>query len=110
MNVGFDAYLEVGSIPETVERLNRAGYRTKAYTSRRGRGHPGREFTFSSVQYLLKNPSYIGKKEIRTAAGRQLVKAVWPAIVEIEKFEQVQALLATNSRTRHGSTKPVCHT
>jgi site-specific DNA recombinase len=69
VNFAFDYYLEHGSIKDTVEGLNRRGYRTKAYASRRGKFHPGVEFGTSSVQYMLKNPAYIGKKEIDKKTG-----------------------------------------
>ena len=64
VNLAFDTYLELGSIKESADTLNRRGYRTKTYTSRRGTHHPGSEFSISSMQYLLKNLAYIGKKEI----------------------------------------------
>lgn len=109
VNFAIDTYLEVASIAETAARLNRAGYRTKAYTSRRGRHHPGREFSFTTVQHMLKNVAYIGKKKVATAEGLQLVESVWPAIVEIETFERVQAVLAANARSNHGGTKRARH-
>ncbi len=97
--------------------MNRRGYRTKAYASRRGKHHPGKEFTLSSVQYLLKNPAYIGKKEINKkargrlgdASGYHLVDAVWPAIVDEEKFSQVQSLMAANGRTNHNGSRAIRH-
>ena len=109
VNFGSDSYLNLGSIAETVKALNSRGYRTKGYTSRRGKHHPGKPFNITSVQYMLKNPAYIGKKEINKKAkargevdaGYRLVDAVWPAIVDVEKFEQVQQLMAANGRTNH---------
>jgi hypothetical protein len=73
--------------------MNGRGYRTKSYKYRRDIVHPGDEFNDSTVQYLLKNPAYIGKKEInkqnlnkKTPTGKEyrLVDAVWPAIVSVE--------------------------
>ena len=112
VNFAFDRYLGTGSIKETLDALNRNGYRTKAYASRRGKVHTGSEFNFTSVQYLLKNPAYVGKKEVNKKGGdeRRLVDAVWPAIVDEEKFEQVQRLMATNGRTNHNGSRPVRHT
>jgi hypothetical protein len=100
-----------------VEALNRHGYRTKADASRRGRHHAGMEFTLTSVQYLVKNPAYVGKKEVNKKAkaqgeeaGYRLVDAVWPAIVDEEKFEQTQRLMAAIGRTNHNGTHSVRHT
>ena len=64
VNLSFDTYLDLGSIKETAEAVNRRGYRTKSDQSRRGKPHAGTEFTISSMQYLLKNVAYIGKKDI----------------------------------------------
>jgi site-specific DNA recombinase len=114
VNYAIDSYLELGSIKETAEALNRRGYRTKAFDSRRGKHHPGVEFGTSSVQYLLKNPAYVGKKQINKKGqnGKEyrLVPAVWPAIVEEEKFEKVQRLMAANGRANHNGSQPVRHT
>jgi site-specific DNA recombinase len=113
VNLGFDTYLELGSIKETAETLNRRGYRTKSYTSRRGKFHSGTEFTISSMQYLLKNPAYIGKKEIvrSSEAGeeRYLVDAVWPAIVDEEKFHSVQQLMELNGQSKRNGASSVQH-
>ena len=117
VNFAFDSYLEAGSIKAAVDALNGRGFRTKAYASRRGNVHAGREFNFTSVQYLLRNPAYVGKKEVnkkigaRTKNGKayQLVEAVWPAIVDESKFDEVQRLLSNNHRTRHNSSAPVRH-
>ena len=48
INFGFDAYLDFGSITETRARLNANGYRTKAYTSRRGK----RRSAFRRLRWL----------------------------------------------------------
>jgi site-specific DNA recombinase len=108
VNFAFDTYLACGSISETVKALNERGYRTKAYTSRRGKVHAGEPFITASVQYLLKNPAYIGKKAIKKG-GRRIVDAVWPGIVDEEMFERVQRLMAANARTNHNGTRPVRH-
>ena len=62
MNTAFETYLECGSIAETAATLSRLGYRTKSYTSRREVYHPPKEFSTTSVQHLLKNVGYIGKR------------------------------------------------
>ena len=111
VNFAFDAYLECGSITETVEALNRHGYRTKSYSSRRGRHHPGAEFRITLVQYMLKNWSYTGKKEINKGSRNdyRLVDAVWPGIVDPDKFQKVQQLMAANSHSNHNGAKTVGH-
>jgi len=83
VNEAFDAYLQCGSIALVAEALN----------------HP-----HASVHYLLKNYAYTGRKVIGDRRnGHQLVSAVWPAIVDEEKFQRTQRLMATNGRTNHNA-------
>ena len=110
MNFMFETYLAVGSIAETVERMNRAGYRAKSFTSRRGKAHTGGEFAFSTVQQMLKNVAYIGKREATGPDGPLLVDAVCPGIVVPNLFGRVQALMASNARTGHSAVKRISHT
>jgi site-specific DNA recombinase len=116
VNFAFDSYLDCGSIAETTKRLNRRGYRTKAYTSRRDVQHPGSEFNVTAVQYLLKNHTYTGRKEIGKdprSRGRgtecRVVDAVWPEIVDEEKFERVRQMIAANGKTNHNGARRVRH-
>lgn len=64
VNAAFDHYIKCGSAWETAKELNRRGYRTKGYTSRRGTLHPARAFSYSGVHGMLHNLAYIGQKEI----------------------------------------------
>ncbi len=111
----FDKYLECGSIVETADAMNRRGYRSKRYTSRRNVYRPGVEFQKTVVQYVLKNPAYVGKKELhkrtkgKQGSQYQIVDAVWPAIVEQEKFTQAQRLMAENGQSNRNGAKPIEH-
>ena len=49
-----------GLIP-VVEELNRRGWRTKYWTSRTGRCHPGQPFSKQALLSILKNVAYIGQ-------------------------------------------------
>jgi site-specific DNA recombinase len=114
----FARYLECGSISETAEEMNRQGYRTKRFRSRRGGHHGANPFGYSTVQNMLRNLSYIGKKEIsKPNKGKdpsslpesdryRVVDAVWPAIVDEETFWEVQRLLDANTRSNRNGTKP----
>ena len=44
VNFAFDTYLETGSILDTTKILNDRGYRTKEYSSRRGKHHEAKIF------------------------------------------------------------------
>ena len=118
----FDTYLECGSILETAKRMNGQGFRTKEYRSRRDKFHAAAEFGHASVQHLLTNRAYIGKKEInkkkRTENQSKLpetqryriVDAVWELIIDEEEFDRVQDLMGKNNTTRHNGTKRIRHT
>jgi len=58
---------------------------------------------------MLKNVSYIVKKSVVIDGEDRLVAAVWPAIVDNEKFQQVQELMTANGRANRSGTKPVRH-
>src|SRR5439155_5342342 len=71
-----------------------------------------------NVQYLLKNPAYIGMKEIAAQTGGghpndaepRLVPAVWEPIVERETFDEVQRLMAANAKARTNQARQFQHT
>ncbi len=113
VNFAFDTYLKTGSLAETAKTMNARGYRTKEYESRRGKLHAGTRFRLTTVQYLLKNPAYIGQKEInkkrRNGAESRLVEAVWLPIIDAEKFREVQRLLEANSSSNHNGAKRIRH-
>jgi site-specific DNA recombinase len=109
VQAAFALYRECGSLKETAAGLTARGYRTKSFTSRRGVEHSGAAFRLNTVQYLLKNPAYMGKKEVNTQyrgkeapAGKEyrLVDAGEP-IIDAETFDEVQRLMATNGQHRH---------
>ena len=114
VDFAFDTYLECGSFAETARTLKRCGFRTKSYTSRRGRYHPGSAFGLTSVQTILKNRVYIAKQTVphdgpECRRDRELVDAVWDPIVDEHKFWRVQDLIEGNSRSNRNGAKPVRH-
>jgi site-specific DNA recombinase len=118
VTVAFDTYLTTGSLTETADELNRRGYRTKAYNSRRELYHPGHEFSKTTLQYLLQNPAYIGKKvvnkrsegnRIEKGEGYRLVDAVWETIISQEKFDAVQRLMTDNGQTHRSGASSIQH-
>ena len=109
VNFAFDSYLDLGTIRGAADLMNQRGYRTKTYKSRRLVEHEGGEFGFTTVRHMLANVTYIGKKVVTTAAGAQLIDAVWPAIVDGEKFRRAQDLLALNARVNRSQVAPIRH-
>src|SRR5512140_3748475 len=60
----YETYLRCGSIIKTATVLNDRGFRTKGYSSRRGKTHPPELFGYTSTRWLLSNPAYVARKEI----------------------------------------------
>ena len=121
VNAAFDAYLECGSILKTCEILNAKGFHTKEYVTHTGRSRRGRPFVYTSMQNLLTNLAYIGKREINKRWMRKpqdklqesqrykVADGVWEPIVSVEKFGQVQALLRHNHEHNRNEVRPTRH-
>jgi site-specific DNA recombinase len=121
VSFAFNTCLKCGSAFEARKIMDRHGFRTKEYTSRRGKFHPGQRFSYSSVQQMLTNYVYIGKKEVnkRNKAKNQkklpesqrykIVDAKWEPIIDEDTFFKVQALLKKNHASKHNVAKPVKH-
>ena len=117
----FKKYLECGSLAETARSLNKNGYRTKGYTSRRGAFKTPQTFGRSSMKQLLVNLAYVGKKEMNKKGllkdqdklpenqRYKTVPAVWEPLVDEETFYRAQKLLSKNTATRHNGTTPLKH-
>jgi len=117
----FNTYNECGSISETVKQLNKHGYRTKTYTSRRGKHMPPKEFAFTSVHRILTNCAYIGKKEINKKLKTKdqdsmpekkryrLVDSVWEPIIDKQTFNHTQTLLKKNRSSKRNAAKSIKH-
>lgn len=91
----FQLYLDRGSLSETVDELNRRGWKTKAWTTRRGVERVGHEFHKNTVALLLGNVAYIGKVRHRDV----IYPGQHEAIVDEALFEQVQKQLRRNGRS-----------
>ena len=48
---------------------------------------------------------YNQRKRVQDAGSYHLVNAVWPGIVDAEKFERVQRLMAANCRSGHNESR-----
>jgi site-specific DNA recombinase len=75
-----------------IKELDARGWRNKGWTTRKHRECGGRPFNKASLCYLLKNVLYNGK----LTYGKEINEGEQPAIVDVEVFEQVQALLHRN--------------
>src|SRR5437016_71134 len=95
----FDLYLEHQALLPVVQELERRGWRTKAWVTRKGRKLGGQPFVKSNLHKLLTNATYAGKLRYKT----ELHNGEHAAIVDPVKWQKVQELLKGN---RHkGSTE-----
>jgi len=90
----FGLYLKHGSMLPVVEQLDRLGWQTKTWITRKGKVHQGHLFNKSSVHSLLTNPLYIGLVRY----DGQNYDGEHDAIVTTEIFDDVQRILAENHR------------
>lgn len=93
----FVTFLKVGSIRETCRELTRSGIFSKRYTNKYGIEKGGGHMTFPSLFRILTNKAYVGLREVNKSKTEvDVVKAAWPAIVDLEVFNQVQERLGNN--------------
>ncbi len=85
----FDLYLKHEGLIPVVRELERRGWKTKRWTTRKGRVRGGRPFTKTRLHQLLTNVVYTGKLRHRT----ELHDGEHEAIIPMELWERVQALL-----------------
>jgi site-specific DNA recombinase len=90
----FDLYLEHQGLLPVVRELERRGWRTKAWVTRKGRKMGGQPFVKTNLHKLLTNPTYAGKLRYK----KELHTGEHPAIVDPVKWQKVQELL---QRHRH---------
>jgi DNA invertase Pin-like site-specific DNA recombinase len=93
-------YLELGSVRELMEDLASTDIRTKIQRLRDGSRRGGGAFTRGPLYHLLRNRIYVGK----LVHHEKVYPGEHKAIVPVELFEQVQALLLANAaRNEHGA-------
>jgi site-specific DNA recombinase len=92
----FRRYLELGSVRDLAEDLDRKGIRTRRQTLSTGRTRGGIRFGVGALAHLLRNRFYIGEIAYRGAvhAGEQ------EAILDRNLFDAVQAKLAGSGNAR----------
>jgi hypothetical protein len=93
----FMIFLTQETVRQTQKTLTELGIYNKSYTNKHGIEKGGKGFSVGTLQSLLTNKSYIGVKELRHKDGSiEEIKAVWPAIIDIETFLKVQTRLTKN--------------
>jgi site-specific DNA recombinase len=99
----FALYLEHQALLPVVRELERRGWRTKVWVTRKGRKMGGQPFTKTNLHRLLTNATYAGKLRYKT----ELHNGEHAAIVDPVQWQKVQQLLQGNryqgSTERNGS-------
>lgn len=119
----FQKFLELGSLNRTASALEELGIRPKIKRNRQERLIERGFWTHQTLGSLLRNPAYIGMREVnrknkftesrllKPHQKYQLVKASWPGIIDRDVFESVQILLDENKlkerRRLSGSEKRI---
>lgn len=86
----FARYLEVGSVAALAEDLDRQGMRTKRRVLSTGRVKGGVRFAVGPLNYMLRNPFYIGEVVYRQEA----FPADHEPLIKRDLFDRVQEKLA----------------
>ena len=90
----FQLYLEYNVLLPTVREIDRRGWRTKQWVTRKGVIEGGQPFTKGRLFRLLTNPIYIGKIDFKN----QIYDGEHDAIVGVSTWEDVQHILQQNGR------------
>jgi site-specific DNA recombinase len=91
----FDLYVEHQGLVAVVGELQRRGWTTKKWTTRRGQRRGGRPFNKTNLHKLLTNVTFVGK--VRHKA--ELYDGEHKAIITPEVWQRTQVLLQRNGRS-----------
>ena len=102
----FRTYVKEKSFRATAQVVNKKGYRTKSYVSRRDKVHLGKKFNKTQIMRMLQNEFYIGK----IAYNGEVYEGQHEPIIPMELWNKVQAIIKTNRVTGSSSRKQNLHT
>jgi len=88
----FALFLEHRALRPVLRELDRRGWRTKRWRTRKGHERGGRRFTRNHLRQLLSNVTYLGQIRYRN----EIHPGEHPALIDATTFAQVQALLRRN--------------
>jgi site-specific DNA recombinase len=89
----FELYLKHQGLIPVVQELERRGWLTKRWQTRKGHFRGGQRFTKSSLHHLLTNPVYLGKVKYK----KEVHPGEHQAIISPDVWQQVQDLLHQQS-------------
>jgi len=102
----FETYRELRSFRQIAQKINKMGYRTKSYKSRREHVHGNKKFTKNSIAHILRSPVYIGKV---THKG-DVFEGRHEAIIDEQLWQDVNDHIAANRVVRRKPRPQNMHT
>jgi len=99
----FDKYCRCKSERDVCTYINDLGYQTKERTQRNGKVIKAIPFTHSKINYILRNPIYIGK----VVHKGTIYDGLQEAIITEEQWNRVQKIKSTNRDGRFTPSKVV---
>jgi site-specific DNA recombinase len=97
----FNRFIATGSSASVVRELEQEGAISKSWVTQDGRERTGKPIDKSLIYKLLNNRTYLG--EIRHK--EQWYPSEHPALIEAVVWQQVQSVLAINSKVRGNQTR-----
>lgn len=91
----FELYLKHQALVPVAKELNRRGWTTKVYTTKKGIQRGGAEYTKTNLHALLKNVVYRGQVRYK----EEVHEGEHDGIITVETFQKVQDLLQVNGRS-----------
>ena len=97
----FRRFTQLGSAKSLAAELNEQGYRTKSWTTRKGKRREGRSWNTGHIYRLLGNRTYLGEvaHKGKSYPGEQ------EAIVSKGLWEKVRAVLSENTQAKQTKAK-----
>ncbi len=102
----FRTYVKEQSFRATAQVINKKGYRTKSYVSRRDKVHSGKKFNNTHIMRILQNQFYIGKIDY----NGEVYEGQQEPIIPMELWNKVQAIIESKRAKRSKSRKQNLHT
>ena len=91
----YNLYLDYSSLLPVVREIDRRGWRTKQWVTKRGETQGGKPFTKGLLYRVLTNPIYTGKVDYKG----KIYDGEHEAIIAPETWEKVQNILQRNGRS-----------
>ena len=97
----FDRYLKLGSVRALKQELDVKNIRSPKRLSQKGKAYGDKLFSRGALYSILKNPVYIGKVKHK----ERTYDGLHEAIIDPEKWQQVQTVFVSNATERTETTK-----